>query len=286
MEKITENVYAATDIRGCNPGYVLTKDGAVIIDTPQLPTKAVAMREEILRKGIIRYLINTEHHIDHIFGNYFFGGLCPVVAHEQVFREFGTVSSGTPYSNSMEIVKKDDPKGIALMPTEENFHLNPPTILFSHHLTLRVGEQVLELFHTPGHTKGQIAVYVPKEKVLFVGDTIFCECQTWFHGADPDAWLWSLDFLKTLDADYIVPGHGPICNKDYITKQSAFIREWVTAVAVGMAKGWSLDECQQKISFLDRFPVDVGQESAGPLIQQKAVERIYNFLLGKIERYR
>jgi len=125
MERITENVYAATDIRGCNPGYVLTKDGAVIIDTPQLPTKALAMREEILKKGRIRYLINTEHHIDHIFGNYFFAGLCPVVAHEQVFREFGTVSSGTPYSNSMEIVKKDDPEGIALMPTEENFHLNP-----------------------------------------------------------------------------------------------------------------------------------------------------------------
>jgi len=286
MERITANVYAATDIRGCNPGYVLTKDGAVVIDTPQLPTKAVALRDELLKKGPIRYLVNTEHHIDHIFGNYFFTGLCPVVGHECILKDYGVVSSGTPYSYSVDVVKKDDPQGMALMPAEKDFHLNPPTLLFSHRLTLRVGDHVFELFHTPGHTRGQIAVYVPKEELVFVGDTIFCECQTWFHAADPDAWLWSLDFLKTLDVDYIVPGHGPICNKDYITKQSAFIREWVTAVSVGMAKGWSLEECQQRISFLDRFPVDVGQEAAGPMIQQKAVERIYNFLLGKIERYR
>ena len=39
MERVTENVYAATDIRGCNPGYVLTNEGAVIIDTPQLAHK-------------------------------------------------------------------------------------------------------------------------------------------------------------------------------------------------------------------------------------------------------
>ena len=286
MKRVTENVYAATDIRGCNPGYVVTSDGVVIIDTPQLPTKAVEMKEEALKNGPIRYLINTEHHIDHIFGNYFFAGLCPVVAHENILKEFGTVSAGTPYSYSVEVVKKDDPAGMALMPPEKDFHLNPPTILFSHRMTLRVGDQVLELFHTPGHTRGQIAVYIPKEKVVFVGDTIFCECQTWFHGADPDAWLWSLDFLRTLDVDYIVPGHGPICNKDYIFKQSAFIREWVTAVAVGIAKGWSLEECIQRISFLDRYPVDIGQESAGPMVQQKAVERIYNFLHGKAERYR
>jgi len=286
MQKVTNNVYAATDIRGCNPGYVVTSDGVVIIDTPQLPTKAVAMREEALKKGPIRFLINTEHHMDHIFGNYFFAGVCPVIGHELILADFGTVSSGTPYSYSMEVVRKDDPQGMSLMPPEKDFFLHAPSILFSQRLTLRLGNQILELIHTPGHTQGQIAVYLPKEKVAFVGDTIFCECQTWFHAADPDAWLRSLDFLKNLDVDFIVPGHGPICHKDYIDKQSAFIREWVTAVAVGIARGWSKEECIQRISFLDRYPVDIGQESAGPMIQQRAVDRIFDFLQGKIESFR
>lgn len=286
MQRVTDNVYAATDIRGCNPGYVVTSDGVVVVDTPQLPTRAVAMREEALEKGPIRFLINTENHIDHIFGNHFFAGLCPVVGHEHISEDFWKVLSGDPYGYSVDVVKKDDPEGMALMPPEAEFVVNAPTILFSHTLTLRVGDHTFALYHTPGHTKAQIAVYVPEERVAFVGDTIFCECQTWFHGADPDAWLWSLDFLSTLDLDFIVPGHGPICNKDYIPKQAAFIREWVTAVAVGIASGWSKEECMERISFLDRFPVDIGQESAGPMVQQRAVDRIFDFLHGRTERFR
>ena len=102
---------------------------------------------------------------------------------------------------------------------------------------------------------------------------------------DPDSWLRSLALLKSLDVDYLVPGHGPICTKDYIEKQSAFIREWVTAVAVGIAKGWSMEECVARISFLDRFPMDFGQEDLGPKVQKLNVERIFNFLQGKVERF-
>jgi glyoxylase-like metal-dependent hydrolase (beta-lactamase superfamily II) len=265
---------------------VVTSDGVVVIDSPQLPTVAVAMREEIVKKGPIRFLINTEHHMDHIFGNHFFAGLCPVIGHDHILDYFWTDVRGVdPYAYSVDIVKKDDPKGMALMPTEKDYAVNGPSILFNDRMTLHVGDHVFELIHTPGHTRGQIAVYVPKEKVIFVGDTIFCECQTWFHSADPDAWLWSLDFLKTLDADHIIPGHGPICTKDYIPKQGAFIREWVTAVAVGIAKGWSKEECAKRISFLDRFPMDIGQESTGPTIQQLNVERIFDFLQGKGESF-
>ncbi len=286
MQRITTNVYAATDIRGCNPGYVMTSDGVIVIDTPQLPTKTVEMRNEILQKGPIRFLINTEHHIDHISGNHFFAGLCPVIGHKHIMEEFWTPIRGVdPYMYMLEIVKKDDPKGLALMPVEKDLLINPPTITFSNYLALRVGDHIFELHYTPGHTKGQIAVYVPKEKIVFVGDTIFSECQTWLLAADPESWLRSLDFLETLDVDYIIPGHGPVCKKDYIPKQKAFILEWVAAVAGGIAKGWTKEECIERISFLDRFPMDIGQESFGPMVQQKNVERIFDFLQGKVERF-
>src|SRR5512136_400987 len=92
MEKITEHVFAETKIRGCNPGYVITSDGVVVIDTPQLPTYAVKMRREAEKCGPIRYIINTEHHVDHIFGNYFFRGAGAVIAHEEVDKEFMKVT--------------------------------------------------------------------------------------------------------------------------------------------------------------------------------------------------
>ena len=37
MQKITSNVYAETGFTGCNPGFVVTKEGVVLIDTPQMP---------------------------------------------------------------------------------------------------------------------------------------------------------------------------------------------------------------------------------------------------------
>ena len=45
FERVTDNVYADTTLRGCNPSFVVTSDGVVVIDTPQLPTKAVEMRK-------------------------------------------------------------------------------------------------------------------------------------------------------------------------------------------------------------------------------------------------
>ena len=80
MENVTSNIYTETKVRGCNPSYVTTSDGVVVIDTPQLPTKAVQMRKDAEQHGTIRYVINTEHHVDHIFGNYYFKGAGTVVA--------------------------------------------------------------------------------------------------------------------------------------------------------------------------------------------------------------
>jgi len=286
MERVTENVYAATDIIGCNPGYVVTSDGCVVIDTPQLPTKAVELRERLLEKGPIRFVINTEHHIDHIFGNIYFEGVCPIVGHDHFLKLFGRVSSGEDlYDFTTELVKKNDPEGLVLLPSRETLAVRLPTITFTGRLTLRVGEHVFDIFNTPGHTRGQLAIHVPKERVLFVGDNIFCECQTWFQSADPDSWLRSLEFLETFDVDYIIPGHGPVCDKNYIKKQSAFIRRWVTTVAEGIAQGWSKEECVKKINFLDHYPMDIGLDHLGPRVQKVNVENIFDFLQGKTEKY-
>ena len=282
MEKVTSNVFAETKIRGCNPGFIVTSDGVVVVDTPQLPTYAVRMRKEAESHGPIRYIINTEHHVDHIFGNYYFRGAGIVVSHVEVYRQFMLVTPMiNPYAYAKEAIPTDDPEGAAIFPDEKAYFNDPnkPTVTFEGKVNLRVGDHNFELISTPGHSKGQIAVCIPEEKVVFTGDTIFNQCQTWFYEANPDQWLDSLRLLDSLDVDYIVPGHGPVCTKSYIPLQSAFIREWVTAVALGIAKGWSREECVKRISFLDRFPVDIGQEYMGPRVQELNVTALYDYLI-------
>ena len=279
MEKVTEGVFAETKLRGCNPGYVVTSDGVVVIDTPQLPTYANKMRKEAEKHGPILYLINTEQHVDHIFGNYFFRGAGTVISHIEVYNEFMTVSPEiNPYEYAKEALLTDDPEGETLFPDEKEYfaNMNKPTITFTGNMILRVGDTTFELIGTPGHTPGQIAVYIPEKKVVFTGDTIFNGVQTWHYASDIEQWIDSLKILKTLDLEFIVPGHGPVCDKREIDVQIAFLYEWLAAVSVCVSKGMSKQECAQNIAFRDRFPVDIGQEYMLDHVIENNVSALYD----------
>jgi cyclase len=262
MQRVTSNIFTETKLRGCNPSFVRTTDGVVVIDTPQLPSKAVAMRREAQSHGPIRYLINTEHHVDHIFGNYYFKGAGTVVSHRGVYDNFMVSTPHLdPFSYATEAVPTDGPEGEALFPDPATYYAGPnkPSVVFTGDLTLRLGEHTFNLMHTPGHTPGQIAVHIPEERVVFTGDTVFSECQTWLMTSNVDEWLTSLNRLGALDVDWIVPGHGPVTGPCYLGTQRSVLLEWLSAVAAAVPQGWSRDETMQRVSFADRYPVDIGQ---------------------------
>jgi cyclase len=270
MEKVTESIFTNTKLRGCNPSYVITADGVVVIDTPQLPTKAVAMRAEAESHGPIRYIVNTEHHVDHIFGNYYFKGAGQVVHHQGVYDNFMVKTPDLdPFAYAYEALPTpagkgtdlDDPEGVALWPDRDEYYKDPNKgkLVFTGDLTIRVGDHTFNCLHTPGHTPGQVAVHVPEERVVFTGDTIFSQCQTWLMTSNVDQWISSLDRIRALDVDRVIPGHGPITGKDYVETQRAILIEWKSAVAVAVAKGWSREETMARVNFADRLPVDIGQ---------------------------
>ena len=270
MEKVTGNILTDTKLRGCNPSFVVTRDGVVVIDTPQLPTKAVAMRAEAESHGPIRYIINTEHHVDHIFGNYYFKGSGTVVNHQGVYDRFMVVYPELdPFAYAYEALPTpkakgtdlDDPEGVALWPDRDEYYSDPNKgkIVFTGDLTLRVGDHTFTCLHTPGHTPGQIAVHVPEERTVFTGDTIFSQCQSWLMTSNVDEWLASLDRIRALDVKHVVPGHGPVTTMQSVEVQRSVLLEWKTAVALAVGKGWSREETIARVSFADRLPVDVGQ---------------------------
>jgi cyclase len=271
MEQVTSNIWTATDIRGCNPSYVTTSDGVVVIDTPQLPTRAVAMREEAESHGPIRYVVNTEHHVDHIFGNYYFKGAGRVVHHRGVADNFMVPTPLLdPFDYAAEAIPMSDPDGAGLFPEREVYFADPNRgqIVFTGDLTLEVGDQTFELLHTPGHTPGQIAVHVPGERVVFTGDTVFSEVQTWVMASDVDQWIEALNTISRLDVDHVIPGHGPVTTLRYLQTQKAVLLEWKSMVASAVAQGWSREETIARCHMRDRYPVDIGQEYMMEYIQK------------------
>ncbi len=269
MQKITDNVYAETGFRGCNPGFVVTREGVVMIDTPQMPADAVGWRDEIARHGPVRYLINTEPHGDHFTGNHFFEGT--VVAHQGT-REAILASS---VEQLKERFKQMAPESLSLM---EGFGYRPPTITLSQQLTLYLGDHTFQLINLPGHTPYQVAVYIPEERVCFTSDNVFHKVQAFLHQALPYEWLESLKRIGELEADVLVPGHGKICDRSYIPEMSAFIQDWIDAVSEAIGKGMSLEEAQDRVSFLDRYPMESGTESMAEMVQRMNVARLYEVL--------
>ena len=269
MHKVTENVYAETEFRGCNPGFVVTKEGVVMIDTPQIPAEAISWRDEIAKHGPVRYLINTEPHGDHFTGNYFFEGT--VVAHEGT-RE--AILAASP-EQLKEGLRQTAPENLPLL---EGFSYRPPTITLSQRLTLYVGNHTFQLINHPGHTPYQVAVFIPEERVVFTSDNVFYKVQAFLHQALPNEWLDSLKRLQELEADVLVPGHGNLCDRSYLPEMSAFIQAWIDAVTAAIDQGMSLEEAQDKVSLLDRYPMLPGAEAMAQMIQRMNVERLYELL--------
>jgi len=281
MEQVTSKVYAETKIRGCNPAFVVSERGVVFIDTPQWISAILSMRKEAETHGAVKYLINTEGHIDHIFGNHWFSDV-DIIGHEKLDELFWTVAGDVPcYEYSVDVIERQDKESLPLMPSKEDYIVAKPNIKVGDKLILKMGDLCFEIYHTPGHSTSQLAVLVPEEGVLFTGDTIFSGCQTWLHSAEIGPLLNTLSFIESLDYGYIVPGHGPVVGKDYIKEQRAFIYEWIFAVAKGMQEGWTLEECQERISFADRYPVDIGQDEMMQYIQETNVARCYKYLTGE-----
>ena len=272
MHQLTSNVFVETQIRGCNHGFVTTTDGIVLIDTPHKPSDALKLKAEIAKRGKLRYIINTEPHGDHWTGNAFFD--VPVIAHEGV----RTRILNTDVQAHVARVSTFGPEEPALL---AGYRPNAPIITFKNGMTLHVGNHTFEMIHMPGHTMYQAAICVKEEGVVFTSDNIFHKVHTWLQEANPDLWLMSLESLRKLKEEILVPGHGAICSKDYLNEQGAFIQEWKAYVKDAIDRGMTRDEAIVRLTAMtDRYPMDIGQDGMAPGVMKMNVANLYNYLTG------
>src|SRR5512143_1571807 len=86
MEEIAPGVFVKTDYEGANVGCILTEAGAVVVDTPLIPSDGRDWADEVAKLAQrVLFVFNTDHHRAHIVGNQYFEA--PVIAHELAWRE-------------------------------------------------------------------------------------------------------------------------------------------------------------------------------------------------------
>ena len=138
IQKVAKNVYVETDTRGAKHGIVVTKQGLVMVDTPQYPKDAVAWRDAIAKYGTVRYIIHTEPHADHWGGDYFWPE-ADIIAHEGTREE--QLKPGAD-AWPREAIKSQGQDSIPFMPPD--FHYRIANITISERMTLYMGKHTIQ----------------------------------------------------------------------------------------------------------------------------------------------
>jgi cyclase len=283
MRRVGKNVYAEFYYWGCNPGFLVTGDGVVMIDTPQQPIDAVRWRERLDEHGRIRHLINTEPHFDHIAGNAYFPGV-EVIGQDGMPHRYHETVPRMIAAERAETMGQTDPDSVWLL-NHPDYPPNPPTRTFTDELTLHVGGHTVRCLHLPGHTAPQTGVYLPEEGVLFTGDNIFNRVKTFIQEADPWQWLATLERIRSIDAAVIVPGHGEPCDHSYLAVQAQIIEDWVGAVEGFVRRGMTEEEAlAQPPPDVDPFPIGQRLFPMRARVDAMNVSNLYKRISERVQR--
>ena len=308
FEKVADGVYFVTGIGKVfvmsNSLVIVNDDGVVVVDSHITPAAARSLITDIKRvtDKPVTTLINSHFHYDHSHGNQSFGPDIEIIGHEFTRARM----TATPLEEATFLRDKTNmPKYLEGLQTklaattdeaerrtvegqiemlknhiEATKEITPlaPNVTMNDRMTLfRGGREIQLLFLGRAHTAGDIAIFLPKERVVFTGDMMLGGV-SWLGDGYVDEWPATLEKLKALDFDIMLPGHGPIITeRNRIDFVQAYYRDlWQKARALHDAGVTAENAAKQVDLTAHAQTLGVAEAGADPL----AVSRIYELLDG------
>lgn len=306
-----------------NSLIVIGDEGVLVLDANRTPAGARTVIAEIrkLTDKPVRYVVNSHWHDDHIFGNQSYKEAFPgveFVAHRNTREDMeklafphiqggvnrftkaaadaeSQLSTGTKPDGSKLTDKEREQLGVELkvykdvLPELKTIRLVLPTVTFDERLTLHTGGREIQLLHFGrGNTRGDVAVYLPRERVLATGD-LLVHPVPFMYGSFLGEWIQALKKLRELDASVIVPGHGPLMrDKEYLDTVIALLESVTSQVQDAVKRGLTLEETRKAVnleSFRRRLAGDdpVRLETFEDSIMRVGIERAYKEAKGELK---
>jgi cyclase len=217
LQQLEPNVYAYEELRPSDPGkfkttvdmIVVTSGGVLVADGQGnlAATQKLVAQIKKLTPLAIKYVVVCSEHDDHTGGNAAFMAAFPHV-----------VFVASPVSQ----------KALATSAT-------PPTEAVADKRTIRLGGTDIEILNLGrAHTGGDLSVYVPGSKVLFMSEIYDHRLFPSLARGFPSEWLSTIKKNQAIDTDWVFGGHGFV--DDPVTMRNelaAFASELTAVIAEG-----------------------------------------------------
>ncbi len=229
-EELGHDVYMLQGF-GSNIGAYVGPDGIFLIDDEYAPLSQKIMTALGKRSDQpVRYVVNTHWHRDHRGGNENFANAGAVIVAQKETRRIMALAQKTPEMQS------------EIGPSAKNL----PTITYDRAMTFHFGDEIIELHYVPNvHTSGDTLVIFKNANVIQTGDMYFNGFYPFidvpFGGSIDNMIAFYDDLYELADAHTkIIPGHGPISNREEVRAYQDMLKIVRTRVALAIARGVDL----------------------------------------------
>jgi glyoxylase-like metal-dependent hydrolase (beta-lactamase superfamily II) len=219
LKQLTNRVYYKPHVEETDRptlGLISGDKYSLLVDAGNSPNHAMEFLQDVKQINTtapVKFLVITHWHWDHTFGIHTMD--LPTISHVDTKKQLDymktlkwddvsldlRVETGEEIEFCRDMIKRE-------MPTRDELILQSPDITFTDRIEIDLGGITCVIEHVGGvHAQDSSIVYIPEEKIMFLGD---CLCQDFYSGD----WSYDRDELHTLiekirkyDVDYYVTSH-------------------------------------------------------------------------------
>jgi cyclase len=203
----------------------------------------------------IRQVLNTHGNGDHCYGNQLVPEEAEIMAAEGAVQDMQDVPAPLMAALTSAELEDEDLSAFirhAFGPFRfDGIEMRLPTRTFSGSLSLDVGGRRVELLELgPAHTRGDVIAFIPDARTVFTGDILFVGGTPIMWTGPVSNWLAACEQIERLDVATIVPGHGPVTDKEGPRQVRRYLEYVRDQAAERQRAGMSADEAA--------FDIDLG----------------------------
>jgi glyoxylase-like metal-dependent hydrolase (beta-lactamase superfamily II) len=231
-QNVKDNLYVISGDGG-NVAVLVTNEGVALVDDMYERNYADIMAQvKSITEQPVKYVFNTHQHDDHAGSNAQMMVSAEVISHRNV---------------RVNMVRLKQP--------------GQPRVVFSTEMSVFLGGQEIRAqYFGRGHTNGDAVIYFPALKIIHTGDLFLTNStpalpfMDFAQGGSAIEWTDTIERMMTLDFDTVIPGHGPVSNRDGVVKWRADLASMRGQIRDMVREGRSKDEISDVLTGPYKWP--------------------------------